>query len=401
MVDGADGIKLHSGPADSRILSDNSSGGLGLCWWVHRLANLETLLGKPLTYLPFVNKPLAYVAGWGRKTSYFKALSESRTRNIPCLTIEDGFLRSVWLASQSPPFSVIVDDLGIYYDAAYPSRLEKMIGREFTEKQRNRAQMLIGAWRAARVSKYNHARDFGPYSASFLKEIVQGRYVLVVDQTLGDASIRYGMADAKSFQEMLKKALSENPEKMVLLKVHPEVMAGRKKGHFDLVALAKNPQVRVLGEDVHPVSLIEHAEAVYVVTSQMGFEGLLWGKPVRTFGMPFYAGWGLTEDQMPSPERRKSVPLENLVHAALVDYPCYIDPETTQRCEPERLIEWIGLQRRMRQRFPETIYALGFSIWKRSIVRSFFQGCKVCFVRRLEQIPDRATLVVWGRRDIG
>jgi capsular polysaccharide export protein len=156
--------------------------------------------------------------------------------------------------------------------------------------------------------------------------------------------------------------------------------------------------VQVLGDDVHPVSLIEQAEALYVVTSQMGFEGLLWGKRVRTFGMPFYAGWGLTQDELPCPERRRPVQLENLVHAALIDYPRYIDPETGHRCEPERVIAWIGLQREMRARFPKTLYAVGFSRWKKPIVRDYCQGSLVQFVSEIEQVPEDSTLTLWGQR---
>jgi capsular polysaccharide export protein len=186
----------------------------------------------------------------------------------------------------------------------------------------------------------------------------------------------------------------------VVLKVHPEVMAGRKRGHFDIKAVGRLPRVRVLGQDVHPASLIEQAEAVYVVTSQMGFEGLLWGKRVRTFGMPFYAGWGLTQDALPSSQRRKSVALEDLAFAALVDYPRYLDPETGQRCEAERLIEWLALQRRMRERFPARVYALNFSWWKRPIVRAFFQGSEVRFLRDAHAVPRQGTRVVWGSRQI-
>ena len=32
------------------------------------------------------------------------------------------------------------------------------------------------------------------------------------------------------------------------------------------------------------------------MTSTLGFEALLRGKPVTTLGAPFYAGWGLTTD---------------------------------------------------------------------------------------------------------
>jgi capsular polysaccharide export protein len=164
-----------------------------------------------------------------------------------------------------------------------------------------------------------------------------------------------------------------------------------------LESTARRSNVQVIGDDVHPVNLIEHAEAVYVVTSQMGFEGLLWGKPVRTFGMPFYAGWGLTRDELSAPERRRPVPLENLIHAALIEYPRYVDPETGRRCEAERVVEWMGLQRRMRTRFSNDIYALSFSPWKKPIVRRYFQGNRVHFVDAIDQIPEDATLAIWGQ----
>jgi capsular polysaccharide export protein len=332
---------------------------------------------------------LAGALGWGRRKYARRARRASQTHGIPFLCLEDGFLRSVGLGKTEPPLSIVVDDVGIYYDATQPSRLESLIARALTDAEAARAHAVMMAWRNGRVSKYNYARDY----AGDLPE----RYVLVADQTWGDASIRYGLADEASFQRMLQAALAENPDYTVLLKVHPEVMGGHKRGHFDLEAVGRLPHVQVIGDDVHPVSLVEHAKALYVVTSQMGFEGLLWGREVRTFGMPFYAGWGLTEDELAAPTRRRSISLENLVHAALVDYPRYLDPETVTRCAPERLIEWMALQRRMRERFPETIYAVGLSRWKKPIVRDFAQGSTVKFVRRAGQAPDEATLVVWGR----
>lgn len=357
------------------------------------LPGLGELLGVPTVHRRAV-RDMAACAGviaWGRKPSAAAASAFANRHGLALLHLEDGFLRSVQMGGDSPPLSVVVDDLGIYYDASAASRLEQLIARPLTQAQHARAQALIAAWRAARVSKYNHARDYAGK--------LPARYVLVADQTQGDASIKHGLADAASFRCMLAAALAENPGCTVLLKTHPEVMAGRKRGHFDLAALAQNPRVLVLGEDAHPVSLIERAEAVYAVTSQMGFEGLLWGKRVRCFGMPFYAGWGLTLDNPPPPDRRHPAPLENLVHAALAEYPRYIDPETGQRCEAERVIEWMGLQRRMRERFPATVYALGFSIYKKPIVRSFFQGSTVRFMRKAAAVPQGATLAVWGRSE--
>ncbi|NJC87778.1 MAG: capsular polysaccharide biosynthesis protein [Desulfuromonas sp.] len=361
---------------------------------VAELAGLPALLGASLC--PAAAKHAAghspAVVGWGLKPSAARAARFALGHGLPFWRLEDGFLRSVGLGQDEPPLAIVVDDLGIYYDASTPSRLETLIAAPYAAAEQDRARALMAGWREQRMSKYNGARDYaGP---------LPERYVLVVDQTRGDASICHGLADPASFQTMLQAALRENPEATVLVKIHPDVMAGRKQGHYDPAALGKLSRVRVLAEDAHPATLVEQARAIYTVTSQVGFEGLLWGKRVRTFGMPFYAGWGLTEDDLSAPSRRRPVPLENLVHAVLVNYSRYLDPESGERCEVERLLAWMGLQRRMRARFPGTLYALGFSRWKKPFVRDFFQGSNVRFVNRAEKVPEKSLLAVWGRKPV-
>jgi capsular polysaccharide export protein len=395
--------------------------------------------------------------GWGRKRSYRWAKRHADLRGISCLSLEDGFLRSVGLGRQEPPLSLVVDDLGIYYDASGPSRLERLIADSgMDEAVALRARGLMAAWREGRLSKYNHAREWvgldedllhdalpgvsslprgreprkieldgrkletslrsfsrlrgddetmaSPYpgdddttpSPSRVHEGLPLHFVLVVDQTFGDASIRYGLANTDSFRRMLEAALDEHPDTPILLKVHPEIFAGRKRGHFDALTPGQAGRVQVLGRDVHPPCLLERAEAVYTVTSQLGFEGLLWGRPVRTFGMPFYAGWGLTHDELAAPDRRREVSLETLVHAALVEYPRYVDPETGQRCEVERVMEHLAFQRCMRQRFPEVVHAVGFGRLRRPMARAFFDGCSLHYHKEVSSVPEGATAAVWG-----
>jgi len=359
---------------------------------VQRVATLQSLLDEYVLHQGGhpPAQGLNSVLAWGRKRSAVRAQRVAARYGVPTLQVEDGFLRSVGLGDAEPPLSIVVDDIGIYYDATAPSRLETLISADHTAAERDRATALAAQWRSARVSKFNHAReaDVSGY----------GSYVLAIDQTYGDASIRYGLAAPLSFMRMVEAALDENPGTIVLLKMHPEVLAGRKRGHFDLDLLRRWPQVRVLAEDVHPPGLLEHAERVYTVTSQLGFEALLWGKQVRTFGMPFYAGWGLTDGDLPVPARRKQVAFEDLVYAALVEYPRYLDPETGTRCEVERLLEHIALQRRMRERFPPRVYGIGVSLWKRGLMRTFFQGSAVRFVRRAQEVPPGAMVAVWGHR---
>nr|WP_231410594.1 hypothetical protein [Neisseria meningitidis] len=43
------------------------------------------------------------------------------------LNLEDGFLRSLGLGVAGyPPYSIVYDDIGIYYDTTRPSRLEQL-----------------------------------------------------------------------------------------------------------------------------------------------------------------------------------------------------------------------------------------------------------------------------------
>lgn len=253
--------------------------------------------------------------GWGLKESGLRARRIAEATGSPVWLLEDGFLRSRRLGHLDPPLSIVVDDIGIYYDCSRPSRLERLIPRSLTPAEEAEAHQVITAWRQAGVSKYNFQPD---YTGELPDD-----YVLVVDQTRNDHSIRHGGANERSFEVMLSAAISENPGREIIVKTHPDVLAGRRPGHFGPEIGKLSPRVRLIAEPVHPVGLIEHAAAVYTVTSQMGFEAVLWDRPVRTFGMPFYAGWGVTMDDRTAPERRTRATPAQLAHAALIEYGCY------------------------------------------------------------------------------
>ncbi|MFO1338030.1 MAG: capsular polysaccharide biosynthesis protein [Burkholderiaceae bacterium] len=359
---------------------------------VARVGNLPALL-PGLSLVPRAQADAAAdgVLAWGRKPSAARAEAWARERGLPLVRLEDGFLRSIGLGPDEPPLSIVVDELGIYYDAGHPSRLERLIAAPLGDAAQARAQALARQWREARASKYNAARE--------APGLVRDGDVLVVDQTFGDASIAFGAATPASFTRMLEAALDEHPGARVLLKVHPDVIAGRKRGHFAQLGPGAAGRVSLLATPAHPCGLLEHAAAVYTVTSQMGFEALLWGRPLRCFGLPFYAGWGLSADEQAAP-RRGRASLDALVHAALVAYPRYIDPETRQRCEVERLLDWVALQRRMRERFPARMVAVGFSRWKKPIARAYFAGSELRFQSAAKPVSADAGLALWGRRPV-
>ena len=79
------------------------------------------------------------------------------------------------------------------------------------------------------------------------------------------------------------------------------------------------------------VSCIHACDELHTLTSLSGFDALLRGKPVTTYGLPFYAGWGLTTDMARAhpcfARRTRRLSLDELVAGALLRYPLYWDHE--------------------------------------------------------------------------
>jgi len=96
--------------------------------------------------------------------------------------------------------------------------------------------------------------------------------------------------------------------------------------------------------DVAMGELLSAVNEVHVLTSLAGFEALLRGKSVTCYGQPFYAGWGLTEDQSPIARRTRRVTLNELVAGALILYPTYVSRTTGRFTTAERalneLLDW-------------------------------------------------------------
>ena len=380
------------GPTAGIALDDAPAPRLGLLTrGLQRVHTLPALLHEWQLVHGARGGALDAVLAWGHRPSAVLAEQHALRHGLPLLRAEDGFLRSVELGHRSPPLSIVVDDLGMHFDASRASRLERLIAQPLTPAREQRAQALRAAWVEARVSKYNHASEAA-------QDIGDAPRVLVVDQTAGDASIAAGGATAADFHAMLDAALDEHPRARILLKIHPDVIAGRKRGHFERLSAGQAQRVQLVAHDIHPPALFERCDAVYAVGSLMGFEALLWQRPVRCFGMPFYAGWGLTQDHRAAPPRRHAVAAGALVHAALIDYARCIDPETGSACSPERLIAHLALQRRMRARFAPQLQAVGFSRWKKPIASAFFSGSELQFLRRAPAAAVNVPRVVWGAK---
>ncbi|WP_295172943.1 capsular polysaccharide biosynthesis protein [uncultured Brevundimonas sp.] len=321
------------------------------------------------------------VLGWGMKPTAAAGRRWAEKNGRPYMALEDGFLRSVGIGEAgATSLSLIVDDLGVYYDATRPSRLEHLIqtADDWCDAAMiARARGLIDRIVASVVSKTNMG---GPLDPGLLKP---GRRVLIVDQTFGDASIACGLATARSFDEMIAAARRDEPDAQLIVKRHPAVAAGKKRGCVtDLTG------VTLVDTDVRPADLLAAVDAVYCVTSALGFEALLRGLPVRCFGAPFYSGWGLTTDAVQTGRRGVSRSIEQVAAAALIAYSRYVDPVTGERCEAEQALERLIALRDRADRLAGSWSAVGFAPAKRPPVRRLLNSPKASM--RYFMSPSRA-----------
>jgi capsular polysaccharide export protein len=309
------------------------------------------------------------VLGWGMKPTAAAGRRWAEKNGRPYVALEDGFLRSVGIGEAgAASLSLIVDDLGVYYDATRPSRLEQLIrtADDWCDAALTvRARGLIDRITASGVSKTNMGAPLDP---TVLKP---GRRVLIVDQTFGDASIGYGLASPQSFADMMAAARRDEPDAQLIVKRHPAVAAGRKQGCVTDLAGAT-----LIDTDVRPADLLAAVDAVYCVTSALGFEALLRGLPVRCFGAPFYSGWGLTTDAVDTGRRGGARTIEQVAAAALIAYPRYVDPVTGRRCEAEQALERLIALRDRADRLAGDWAAVGFAPAKRPAVRRLLNSPK-------------------------
>lgn len=256
--------------------------------------------------------------------------------------VEDGFIRSAGLgADLVRPNSLVFDRSGIYYDPESPSDLVKMLATEnVSASEVKRAERLVDILRATKITKYNLS-DHGtiPNAPEDVTKI------LVPGQVENDASIVRGSATVKTNAELLRVVRSKNPTATIYYKPHPDVAHAGRPGHVS------NPLEyadEVLA-DISAHAAIELVDEVHSITSLLGFEALLRGKAVQTFGSPFYAGWGLTHDHAQIVGRGRRRTLDELVHFALIKYPLYVSPMTRTPCTVEDMVEALQVSRRHRQ----------------------------------------------------
>lgn len=338
--------------------------------------------------------------GWGRKKSGLKAMNLAKKYNTKFILLEDGFIRSLNLGVEnSPSFSMVKDDIGIYYDATMPSKLENLLNTyEFKGEEIKQAKKAIELIKKYKISKYNNNLDIP--DNYFQKD---EKRVLIIAQTANDASLEFGLAKDFKTVDMIKDAIKENPDSKIYIKIHPDVLSGKKQSDLDINSLPK--ECILISENFNPIALLEFFDKVYTKTSGMGFEALIQECECVCYGMPFYAGWGLTKDKLECKRRMQKRSLEEVFYAAYILYSEYFNPYLNQKSNIFDTIQTLAKYKDIEKVNSNRLFMLGFTLWKRHFIKPFFKAKdnEIIFLNSINslvryKLKENDKFFIWGRR---
>jgi len=336
--------------------------------WLASIRRILQLANYPPIYAPLAWGRVDALGIWGRKPSGKRGQRAALRRNLPLVSIEDAFLRSVAPGRKTPPLGLMIDPIGVHFDATHPSMLENILNSApqlDAPELATRAANCIEFMRRVGLSKYN----IEPRGAHPLPK---PGYVLVIDQSYDDAAVRYGSANAQTFQDMLSAARIEHPDKEIILRSHPTVNTGRNKGYFTRADC--DHRTTIWPHACNPWDLLEAAAAVYCVSSQLGFEAILANHRPQVFGKPFYAGWGLSDDRQPMARRQRKLSRAQLFAGAMILAPVWHDPFNDTLCSLECALQILEARARASWALPRHSVATGMRRWKRHSLRGFLNA---------------------------
>ena len=335
---------------------------------------------------------------WGRSPTAWRGEAAAARRLVPLVRVEDACLRSLHPGrTGESPLGLVFDPVGVHFDSSAPSRIEQILATADLQD----TNLLHSAELASERLKLNHLSKYNIHDPDL--PIPDPGYVLVIDQTRGDASIRHGAASQDTFRDMLAVARRENPETRIVIRSHPESIEGLRPGHYG--PADTGGRVMLLTSPVSPHRLLAEAGAVYTVSSQLGFEAILHGHRPQVFGQPFYAGWGLTEDRQPLPRRTRHLTPVQLFAGAAILAPLWYDPCRDRLCGLDQVIDQLAAEVRAFRQDRAGHVAAGMRLWKRPRLQALFGGTRAVQFREDPLVADALAtrsgrhLLIWAGKE--
>lgn len=257
----------------------------------------------------------------------------AREKGIDLIHVENGFLAFLDNGRDHPdPYSMFFDRKGLYFNSSEASQLEDILNQasfDCCSKLMRQAHCLLNLYKSMSLGRINTVSINSVASELGVKYC---KRVLVLGQRKDDILSAYGNAADWTPEKLLELAIAENPGALILFLPPRDSSEGNKKRLFPLESLRQYENVRILEQSLVLGELFAACDHVYTITSSDGFEALLHGLKVTVTGMPFYAGWGLTDDRQTNARRRRKLSIEEIFCGVFLLYQKYIigsgDPVT-------------------------------------------------------------------------
>lgn len=258
--------------------------------------------------------PHAFVS-WG--TAQKQMLTNYAARkSIPVWKGEDGLLRQNDARLQSSRASSLnIDVAALFSDLTQSAALEGLISEVASKHD---SSLIERAKRSMAIISFFALSKHSADQRAKLKRIVPSdqRRVLIIGQMEADASIVPESRVHYSNSDIVRIARDENPGAEIIYLPLREGGDEPHKGFAKLRDIAS--LCTIIPADYDLDSVLESVDHVYTISSLLGFEALTKGRKVSVFGNPFYAGWGLTDDRLPMPDRTARPTLEEVFAAAYI-----------------------------------------------------------------------------------
>lgn len=345
---------------------------------------------KNKSLLNFLSRKLRYwdIVSWGRKHPLLNLIRK------PSVFIEDGFIRSINVTDKYS-FSYIIDRKGIHYDYRSSELHDLIKSNDYSSTDLEIANQAINLICNNSISKYNQKQ-------TKVLDFDNTNNVLIVLQCENDLSLNYSTIEPSSNTDLIRWAIAENPNSTFIIKKHP----ADKKPQLYLNEFS-DLDITYLSENINPNHLFSVTDKVYTISSQFGFEALMFGKDVHCMGLPFYAGYGLTTDLYSTNKRINTTrTLTEIFIAAYIKYSHYIDPNTgVDICIIDAINAIIEINK-CNSSTPSNSIFIGFSPWKKKFLSQIFSNINISFrsfswlKENLNSINISVDIYVWGVSDI-
>jgi len=164
----------------------------------------------------------------------------------------------------------------------------------------------------------------------YFKHIKKENQILI-DIQLKEEINKNGLEDIISNKEMVENIFKKNPNSEIYIRIPKEGIQNNDLIGLNIKELPINNIYIIEREEINSIKLLKQMDIVFTKTSYLGFEGLLVGCEVICYGLPFYAGWGVTHDLYGAESYifrryRKNVSIMDLYTAVFLIHNKYFNP---------------------------------------------------------------------------